>query len=105
MSVQAIGEYISEASSAPEGGGVISENPLPPQSPTPQCKGRGRRGAAAKGPRREWNVKPVTCHPYSEETTPLHDVTTPEERGGTPKADREETPGQLPSEIVSILHK
>jgi hypothetical protein len=105
MFVQAIGEYISEASSAPEGGGVISENPLPPQSPNSQCKGRGRRGAAAEGSRREWNVKPVTCLPYSEETTqleaPLHDVTTPEPRGGTPKADRVETPGQLPSEIVS----
>jgi hypothetical protein len=44
MSVQAIGEYISEASSAPEGGGVISENPLPPQSTDSQCKKREEGG-------------------------------------------------------------
>jgi hypothetical protein len=82
---------------APEGGGVISENPLPPQSPDSQCKGRGKRWAAAKGPRREWKVKPGLCPPHSEGTTqlevPLHDVTTPEEGGGSPRADREETLG------------
>jgi hypothetical protein len=104
MSVHAIGEYISEASSAPEGGEAISKTPLPLRALSPHASGV-ERGAAAKGQHREWNVKPLPCHPTSEETTPpealFRDVTAPEKGGEIPRADREEMPGQLPSEIVS----